>query len=235
MRVLISYTLAMLGSREKSILEILVREYIKTAEPVSSEKIASRLRHALSPASIRNTFAELTDEGYIEQPHVSGGRVPKDRAYRFYVDQILMDESRIPELPEDFVRLGEHFQAMREMQEQIAEHVRVLSCFGELMPIGFDEIFAEPEFQEPLMVRALGRFLDEFENHRDAYEEKLDEDSFSIMIGEENNIQPTHNISVVVAKGRGDFVMIAGPTRMQYDRIIGIMQLWKMNPQKISR
>jgi heat-inducible transcriptional repressor len=74
-----------LNPREQEILQSIVRAYIQTGEPVSSGAIARRRNQALSAASIRNVMAELTDEGYLSQPHTSAGRVPTEKAFRCYV------------------------------------------------------------------------------------------------------------------------------------------------------
>lgn len=74
-----------LNAREQEILHSIVRSYIQTGEPVSSRTIARRRHQALSPASIRNTMADLADEGYLSQPHTSAGRIPTEKAFRCYV------------------------------------------------------------------------------------------------------------------------------------------------------
>ena len=73
-----------LSARALEILYSVVRSYIETGEPVGSRTVA-RLRHgALSAATIRNTMADLADEGYLSQPHTSAGRVPTEKAFRVY-------------------------------------------------------------------------------------------------------------------------------------------------------
>jgi heat-inducible transcriptional repressor len=71
--------------RHLEILSSIVREYIETGEPVGSRTISRQGSHGLSPASIRNAMADLADEGYLSQPHTSAGRVPTEKAFRFYV------------------------------------------------------------------------------------------------------------------------------------------------------
>ena len=220
----------MISERHETILDILVREYIHTAEPVASEKIARRMKRALSPASIRNVFTDLTEAGYIEQPHTSGGRVPLAQAYRFFVDRILGGDEGV-DVP---VVLQRMLDDGRRMQEELARHLHVISRFGTLMPLGFDELFSEPEFtSEPRLAREVGRFLDEFENFRDDYGENLEANSFDVMIGEENGIQPMRRMSVIVGKAEGDeLFFIAGPLRMPYDRIITMMHAWNKKPTR---
>ena len=78
-----------LSPRAAQILAALVGEYIDTAEPVGSARLAHRAGLGVSSATIRSTLAELEELGYLQQPHTSAGRTPTDRGYRFYVDQLL--------------------------------------------------------------------------------------------------------------------------------------------------
>ena len=86
---------ATLTDRDKKIFSLAIHEYILTAEPVSSRKIAKKYNLNLSPATIRNVMADLEEMGFFYQPHTSAGRIPTDKGFRFYVDSLL--ESR--ELP----------------------------------------------------------------------------------------------------------------------------------------
>jgi heat-inducible transcriptional repressor len=73
-------------TRHREVLIALIREYIDSAEPVGSRVLARRHFPALSPATLRNVMADLEEMGYLAQPHTSAGRVPTDKAYRFYVE-----------------------------------------------------------------------------------------------------------------------------------------------------
>src|ERR1700694_5403228 len=74
-----------LTGRTQEILNSIVRAYIETGEPVGSRTVSKRRKDGLSPASIRNAMADLADEGYLSQPHTSAGRLPTEKAFRFYV------------------------------------------------------------------------------------------------------------------------------------------------------
>ena len=77
------------GDRSRRILAALVREYIASGEPVASSSLAGAAGLGVSSATVRNILAQLEDEGFVQQPHTSAGRVPTDRGYRFYVDLLL--------------------------------------------------------------------------------------------------------------------------------------------------
>lgn len=88
-----------LTEREHLILEAVIRSYVETAEPAGSRAVVRRFNLALSPATVRNTMSDLEEKGYLYHPHTSAGRVPTDRAYRFYVDSLL-GQAR-PQPPEE--------------------------------------------------------------------------------------------------------------------------------------
>src|SRR3981081_717530 len=81
------------ADRSKRVLAALVREYIASGEPVASSLLVTAAGLGLSSATVRSILARLEEEGYLQQPHTSAGRIPTDRGYRFYVD-LLLDSKR---------------------------------------------------------------------------------------------------------------------------------------------
>ena len=86
-------TTSPLGERSDSILRSVVDLHVDSGEPVGSESLARHMGNTLSPASIRNTLAELERLGYLGHPHTSAGRVPTDEGYRLYVDALMEPQS----------------------------------------------------------------------------------------------------------------------------------------------
>ncbi len=78
-----------LNERKRKILTTIINEYITTAEPIGSRHIAKHADLGLSSATIRNEMADLEEMGYLEQPHTSAGRIPSDKGYRFYVNELM--------------------------------------------------------------------------------------------------------------------------------------------------
>lgn len=78
-----------LTDRERQILEAVIRSYVETAEPAGSRTISRRFGLGVSPATIRNTMSDLEEKGFLFHPHTSAGRIPTDKAYRVYVDELL--------------------------------------------------------------------------------------------------------------------------------------------------
>jgi heat-inducible transcriptional repressor len=78
-----------LNERERRVLEAIIQMYVETAEPAGSRVLSRRFGLGVSPATIRNTMSDLEEKGYLFHPHTSAGRVPTDRAYRMYVDELM--------------------------------------------------------------------------------------------------------------------------------------------------
>jgi heat-inducible transcriptional repressor len=88
--------------RPREILTLIIRSYITSGEPVGSRTLAKALEWKLSPATIRNIMSDLEDEGYLAQPHTSAGRIPSEKGYRFYVDN-LPDNGRLSKSDERYI------------------------------------------------------------------------------------------------------------------------------------
>ncbi len=78
-----------LSDRERGVLEAVVRTYVDTAEPAGSRTVSRKYELGVSAATVRNTMSDLEDKGYLFHPHASAGRIPTDRAYRFFVDEMI--------------------------------------------------------------------------------------------------------------------------------------------------
>jgi heat-inducible transcriptional repressor len=102
-----------LDPRKKKILKVVTDDYIASAEPIGSRTIARKYDLGLSPATIRNEMADLEEEGYLEQPHTSAGRVPSERGYRYYVDALLSLDKLAPEERElIYAQMERHHQGI---------------------------------------------------------------------------------------------------------------------------
>ena len=121
-----------LTDREKAVLIAVLESYIESAEPAGSRTIAKQYALGVSPATVRNTMADLETKGYLTHPHTSAGRVPTDLAYRYYVDE-LMGPS--PLSPVQQVRIEQELTSGQAsaIEELISRAASVLSLLtGEL-------------------------------------------------------------------------------------------------------
>lgn len=112
----------MINERKRRVLEAVIIDYVLTAEPVGSRTIARKYMQDLSSATIRNEMSDLEEMGYLEQPHVSAGRVPNAHAYRLYVDS-LINGGRIDRIRPDDTRkaLTARMQQMEDVVFSLAQ------------------------------------------------------------------------------------------------------------------
>lgn len=101
-----------LDERKRKILQAIIRNYLETGEPVGSRTISKYTDLNLSSATIRNEMSDLEELGYIIQPHTSAGRIPSDKGYRLYVDQMMLEKEE---------QLSQATQEVREMQRILLE------------------------------------------------------------------------------------------------------------------
>src|SRR6201984_3613408 len=116
-----------IGNREREILTAIVETFITTGEPVGSRTLAGSKREGLSPASIRNVMADLSDAGFLEQPHTSAGRVPTTEAYRYYVEQI-SGTARLA--PQEETMISDSLAGITDVQEFMERTSHVLSLIS---------------------------------------------------------------------------------------------------------
>jgi len=116
-----------IGIREREILTAIVETFIATGEPVGSRTLARSNREGLSPASIRNVMADLSDAGFLEQPHTSAGRVPTTEAYRYYVEQLTGKASLSGE---DESMIQNSLQGINDVEEFMERTSHVLSLIS---------------------------------------------------------------------------------------------------------
>ena len=108
-----------LDERKTKILNAIIRNYLETGEPVGSRTISKYTDLNLSSATIRNEMSDLEEMGYILQPHTSAGRIPSDKGYRFYVDNLIAEKDKEVSDMKEFVI--EHTEKMEQVLQQVAK------------------------------------------------------------------------------------------------------------------
>lgn len=229
-----------LTSRQKDILEQVIADYIKLASPVSSQMLEEDFD--VSPATLRNEMLFLSDEGFLEKPHTSSGRIPTDKGYRFFVDEVAGKERKQEERVQE--ALGKEIHDALEFaafgirnlaslsSSLVAMYVEQKSLFWKE---GWEDVLEEPEFEEQGRIKSFSRFLNDFENNVKELEPAQD---VQVFIGKENPFSKVNDFSIMIAEcdvpeyGRG-LVALLGPKRMAYPRNIHVLNtfvdIWKKN------
>jgi heat-inducible transcriptional repressor len=116
-----------IGKREREVLTAIVETFISTGEPVGSRTLSRSSREGLSPATIRNVMADLSEAGFLEQTHSSSGRIPTTDAYRYYVEQIT---GKAKLAPQEESMISDSLAGVTDVQEFMERTSRVLSLIS---------------------------------------------------------------------------------------------------------
>ena len=109
-----------LDNRKITILKAIIKTYLETGEPVGSRSISKYSELKLSSATIRNEMSDLEEMGYIIQPHTSAGRIPSDKGYRFYVDQIMQEkDNEVTEFKDMMVQKVDKLELVLKKMAQV--------------------------------------------------------------------------------------------------------------------
>lgn len=220
-----------LGVREENILDYLIRDYIRIASPVSSGRIYESGLFRFSPATIRNAMMNLDEEGFLEQPHTSSGRIPTDKAYRYFVDNLM--ERKNPSKKE-ISRMNEILKTenfIKSISEELGLFTGIANFSNKPKVEGFglERIFSEPEFDDHNLTVEFSRLIDNLDNFAKNIFEETSEMGPEIFIGKESNpeyVKEFSAISIRFEDDSGESVIFSlGPKRMNYEKTYTVYSL----------
>lgn len=237
-----------LTQRQVTLLRIIVEEYIETAQPVGSEMLDRKYNLGVSPATIRNEMVQLVQMGYLQQPHVSAGRVPTPKAMKLYINQ-LMDEERLSVTEEVSVK-----QRMWDVRDQLddllREATRALAdktrCVGVAITTqrksyhaGYLHLLDEPEFYDIDVTKKVFSLLDQSDELLLLLDQAVDEDPVHVLLGDDFGHQHLQPVGIVFS----DFTLgdtqgsigVIGPSRLNYSYIIPLLRHMSLTIQEITR
>ncbi|MBI2039106.1 MAG: hypothetical protein HYT22_02420 [Candidatus Niyogibacteria bacterium] len=196
-----------LEPREEKILDYIVRLYVRRAEPVASSDVRKGLRLKESPATVRNILAELDEDGYLDQPYTSAGRIPTDQAYRYFVDYLMASDIRR--------RASADIRSMADALGMLA----IAMDDDDTDAYGLSYLLSQPEFREQSAVQRIAHLVDHAEEIFGAYRDT----GGRVFIGQENPVREAEDCSVFyISDGRGGArheVLLVGPTRVNYEEV----------------
>lgn len=234
--------------RQEGILNILIKEYVKRAEPISSSFLVEKCGFDCSPATLRAEMMALEKNGYLRQPHTSAGRVPTDKAYRFFVDKLLREKEKSSDLPEKDRRAIDHTidGSPREAHALSAGLAKTVSGLvddfvisgiadtNEFYRMGFSNILGSPEFEEEDDLFGFGSIFDEFENYFSglfgrSLAKRASPQEIVVYIGRENPNKQIQKEAVIIARyplpeGYEGVSAVIGPMRMAYHHNLALLK-----------
>ncbi|NLC31301.1 MAG: hypothetical protein GX765_04600 [Candidatus Moranbacteria bacterium] len=220
-----------MNQRQEKILECVIEEYTSTALPIGSKILVEKYKIKASPATIRNEMAELEEEGYLYQPHISAGRIPTDKGYRYFVEELMKDRELSKreqiKLQEELLKLkAQNMRLSRTSAKLLSGITGNLAISGildkdEFDDFGMRDLLSEPEFQKLDDVCRLAETMDYIDEMFNKIVQEMKEGETKIFIGAENPIGKISNCSMIVSpyklsNGQRGVLALIGPKRMKY-------------------
>jgi len=221
-----------LDDRKTRILQAIVEEYVNNAEPIASRAVADKYNLSLSSATVRNEMANLEEMGYLEQPHTSSGRIPSDKGYRYYVDEIMdIDELYETEINKVKARLQESAidNLLRNVSEMISNLTHYTSVMidrnnNEVRLYGRNNVFDYPEFNTIDNLRKFMYLIEEEDFVRKIIGLNEDE-KIKVRIGSENIYDEIKEYTLITCDYNNmGTIGIIGPRRMDYKKVISYLK-----------
>lgn len=220
--------------RQTLLLSAIVEQYAEVASPVGSSLLAKVFN--VSSATIRAEMAELEKLGFIHQPHTSAGRVPTDKGYRYYVNNIT-DQTETQPIESRGERAltarvgggGLPERTIRNAVDTLVEltHNLGLATIGDQLYMGgLANLFGQPEFIGGAQVQQVARLLDNLEPW---LREVAPNQPLSVYIGAENPIGSSAQCSLIISKFRSSYsddsyIGVLGPTRQNYRDVMKLVK-----------
>lgn len=218
--------------RQTAILAAIVEQYAEVASPVGSSLLAKVF--GVSSATIRSEMAELERAGFIMQPHTSAGRVPTDKGYRFYVNQLAESQKPTERRAERALEARVHSGGMPERTirnavdtlVELTHNLGLATIGDQLYMSGLSNLFGQPEFMNGQQVQQVARLLDNLEPW---LQEAAPNEPLSVYIGRENPIGRSAQCSLIISRFRSpysdhSYIGVLGPTRQQYRDVMGLVE-----------
>jgi transcriptional regulator of heat shock response len=218
------------------VLRGVIEEYITTGRPVGSERLLEILGIDVSSATIRNVLRILEEEGYLEQPHTSAGRIPTDKGYRYYIDQLTFkdpSEQKVQTLKAKYKQYQHDYenpaQSVAKLLSDMTHSMAITGIFpsGEMHGSGISQMFHDEDEDSHEAIKEASMLLDNIHE----YIHGLVQDNSGVAqvyIGQENPVFEFQHTSMIVRAtrlptGETALLLVAGPKRMQYRRNVGML------------
>lgn len=222
----------MTDSRKNQILSAIIEHFVQTAEPVGSKTIILTYNFKVSPATVRSDMADLEEAGLIMQPHTSAGRVPTDKGYRLYVDE-LADYSLAQALATKTLHTLMNQHRAQNAKQRVNDAVALLSQASPNMAfatipennrtffMGFSKMLRQPEFMEaPLKASQVMEVIEDQSHFLHSLQDIEVNEEAKIFIGEENVLHGIESCSIILTRydydGYQGIIGLLGPKRMPY-------------------
>ncbi len=225
-----------ISSRQAKILAAIVKENCDSGLPVSSADIVEKYSFGVSSPTIRNEMQSLEKQGFIKQPHTSAGRVPTDKGFRYFVNQ-LMDRVKLSVKEQDHLRSElrklqlVNMEVGRRLTKLLADesHNASFALFGDdVSTVGLSNILGDPALPAE-DAKEIAKFFDEIDQHAEKMISDYGSHGPEAKIGKEIALSKNSDYSMVVSglqlpSGKKGVIGLVGPKSMKYEKNMNLLE-----------
>jgi transcriptional regulator of heat shock response len=225
-----------MNERTAQILEAVVQEFIKHGEPISSGFLYDHYEFGIKPAMIRLELDELEEQGYLEQPHTSAGRIPTNRGFEFFAERMLgaqagqQQRAAMENKRSAFHEMLEE-QAWPDLINELSVQLGALSIVADLAreavyKAGLERLVDQLDWRDANGIRSVIHDFMDMDERLPQAAPKVGDDGPKIFIGKKSPLTRSEQLSVIggnySAGGERISIFVIGPKRMDYKKVINI-------------
>jgi len=221
-----------INNRKSEILKKIIEHYINEAQPISSGMLAKKDFPEISSATLRNEMLDLTNQGFLFQPHTSAGKVPTENAFRFFLENFIENKELDKKLQNIFLQIYKKGSDQRkkikemakEMANQSGEAIIVAFSKDDYFYTGLSNLFSQPEFHDFSLVQDLSKIIDCLDKTLNKIFDEIQE--IKILIGQENPFGNHCAVILAPLKKQKEKIVIGilGPIRMDYKHNLALIK-----------
>ncbi|MCA9379659.1 hypothetical protein KC675_00610 [Candidatus Dojkabacteria bacterium] len=226
--------------RQVKLLHAIIDDFINNATAVGSLSLTHRYNLGVSPATIRNEMSDLVEQGYLEKPHSSSGRIPTNMAYRYFIREILdeLDDLEHTLTANIYEELFQHrfdfddliYQALDHLSTQ-TKNTAIVLLENRIYYSGLSYLVDNPEFSDSRSLSLLLTILENKPLLNKIFNRAKSKNSVKIMIGEDSGIDGLDDIAFVFSDinlhgNKKGYLAVLGPTRLNYPKVIPLVDFF---------
>lgn len=226
--------------RQVKLLHAIIDDFINNATAVGSLSLTHRYNLGVSPATIRNEMSDLVEQGYLEKPHSSSGRIPTNMAYRYFIQEILQDLDDLEHTltANIYEELFQHrfdfdnliYQTLNYLSSQ-TKNTSLVLLENRIYYSGLSYLVENPEFSESKSLGVLLTIIEDRQLMYKIFQKARSKNAIKIIIGEDSELKGLENTSFVFSEinlhgDKTGYLAICGPTRLNYPKVIPLVDFF---------
>lgn len=220
-----------MDQRKQNLLKLIIENHVDTGLPVGSKFLVEKTGIKVSGATVRNEMRDLEEQGFLTHPHTSAGRIPTEKGYQFYIENLFKPEKIKKKTKEEIdkviVDVKDNKQKIKALAKCFANWTgnAIIAVFDNqnIYYTGISYFFSQPEFRDYSHMISVSSIFDQCEEKLDELYELIDSEETKILVGRNNPLGSACSL-IGIRFNKKNILTMLGPMRMNYSTNVGLMQ-----------